>query len=141
MNDTHGPIDCDTLTMLRRELGDGFARVLGYFRDDGEQAVAAIEAAVRARNACALVRPAHKLKGEALQFGATALGLVAERIEMAARAAVEDHVFPVEVIEQAVALRAHFGEAMALLMLDAAPCPPPVSRRPVGFGRKVVGRG
>src|SRR3546814_7563115 len=58
---------------VRRELGAGFVRILGYFREDGIKSVSAIEDAIRRRNAPALVIPAHTLKGEARQF-------VAERL-------------------------------------------------------------
>src|SRR3546814_1141860 len=63
---------------VRRELGAGFVRILGYFREDGIKSVSAIEDAIRRRNAPALVIPAHTLKGEARQFGAKRLSLMAE---------------------------------------------------------------
>ena len=34
----------------RAELGPGFIRILGYFREDGAKSIAAIEAAMRERN-------------------------------------------------------------------------------------------
>ena len=52
----------------RSELGSAFLRILGYFREDGAKAIGAIEEAVRALNAAALVTPAHTLKGESAQF-------------------------------------------------------------------------
>ena len=42
----------------RSELGTAFLRILGYFREDGEKAISAIEESFRARNAAALVSPA-----------------------------------------------------------------------------------
>ncbi|MES1115673.1 Hpt domain-containing protein, partial [Limosilactobacillus fermentum] len=74
-------IDWNVFTRARAELGAGFVRILGYFREDGVKSVAAIETAMRARNAAAMVIPAHTLKGEARQFGAEPLAILAERIE------------------------------------------------------------
>jgi HPt (histidine-containing phosphotransfer) domain-containing protein len=123
----------------RRELGAGFVRILGYFREDGIKSVASIEEAMRSRNAAALVIPAHTLKGEARQFGAERLALMAEEIETVARRCVEYHESPEELIELVVALRPAFEETLQLLEKDANPL---VARRPT-FGRKadVVGQG
>lgn len=120
-------------THARADLGAGFVRILGYFREDGTKSVAAIEDAMRARNAAALVIPAHTLKGESRQFGAERLGLMAEEIETVARRCVEYHESPEELIEIVVALRDCFAETMAALEKDANPL---VARRATGFGRK-----
>nr|WP_278254239.1 Hpt domain-containing protein [Sphingobium sp. BYY-5] len=117
----------------RSELGAAFLRILGYFRDDGVQSINAIEEAFRARNAAALVPPAHRLKGEAAQFGAFRLSVMAEEIEMTARRCVETHEGPEELIETVVALRPCFTETMTLLDRDANPL---VARRPTSFGRR-----
>lgn len=117
----------------RAELGAGFVRILGYFREDGTKSVAAIEAAIRARNAAALVIPAHTLKGESRQFGAERLGMMSEQIETVARRCVEYHESPEELIEIVVALRGCFEETMVALEKDANPL---VARRPTSFGRK-----
>ncbi len=130
-------IDREKLDALRQELGANFARILGYFREDGIKSIEAIEEALRTRSAVGLVRPAHTLKGEALQFGAVWLGMVAERIETCARRAVEDRTFPVDAVEHIARLRPLFEEALAVLLRDAVPASP--IRRAVGFGRKVVG--
>ena len=123
----------------RRELGTGFVRILGYFREDGIKSVASIEEAMRSRNAAALVIPAHTLKGEARQFGAERLALMAEEIETVARRCVEYHESPEELIELVVALRPAFEETLQLLEKDANPL---VARRPT-FGRRAdaVGQG
>ncbi|MCF8706554.1 Hpt domain-containing protein [Rhizorhapis sp. SPR117] len=116
----------------RRELGAGFVRILGYFREDGVKSVTAIEEAMRSRNAAALVLPAHTLKGESRQFGAERLSLIAEEIETVARRCVEYHESPEELIEQVVALRPVFEETLQLLEREANPL---AHRRPT-FGRK-----
>ena len=123
----------------RRELGAGFVRILGYFREDGIKSVASIEEAMRSRNAAALVIPAHTLKGEARQFGAERLSLMAEEIETVARRCVEYHESPEELIELVVALRPAFEETLQLLEKDANPL---FARRPT-FGRRpdAVGQG
>jgi HPt (histidine-containing phosphotransfer) domain-containing protein len=129
-------IDREKLAGLRQELGANFPRILGYFREDGVKSIDAIEEAVRARSAVALVRPAHTLKGESLQFGAVRLAAMAAMIEECARQAVEDHVFPAEVVECAVRLRPLFDEALGLLTRESSFTAP--IRRAVGFGRKVA---
>jgi len=128
------PIDWDALAAIRAELGADFARIFGYFQEDGAKSVASIEDATRDRDAVALVRPAHTLKSEAFQFGATDLGLMAERIEQCARRAVEDRDFPLELTGHAVLLRPLFDAAMAALSPSAIPATP--VRRAVVFGRK-----
>ena len=63
INESGEPIvDWDTYMRARRELGAGFARILGYFREDGDKSVARIEAAMHNKDAAALVLPAHTVK-------------------------------------------------------------------------------
>jgi HPt (histidine-containing phosphotransfer) domain-containing protein len=120
----------------RSELGAGFVRILGYFREDGAKSVDAIEAAMRSLNAAALVIPAHTLKGEAAQFGAEPLCALAEQIEDIARNCVEAQDTPEQALEHVVALRPLFNQTLALLEREANPL---VARRPVaGFGRRTV---
>ena len=124
-------IDWTAFQAARSELGADFIRILGYFRDDGTKSVAAIEAAVRANNAVAIVIPAHTLKGEARQFGADALGDVAEIIEDHARQCIEWGHEPDGVIEHVVKLRPLFTDTMDAFDKETNPL---VERR--GFGRK-----
>ncbi len=135
----HPQIDREKLNALRMELGVHFPRILSYFAEDGIKSVEAVEDAVRNSDAVALVRPAHTLKGEALQFGAEALGYAAEYIEKAARDAVEARSFPLDIVETSAGLRPLFEEALIALQEAAAPAISQVAlRRPVtGFGRKV----
>lgn len=143
-------IDGPALARAHAELGAGFARILGYFREDGVKSLSALEDAVRKGNAVAMVIPAHTLKGEAHQFGAIALATLAEKIETEARGCIERHDSPEHVIEDVVALRPLFLRTLALLERDVAAVPvaPPVVpsvpipvapglRRPGGFGRKI----
>jgi HPt (histidine-containing phosphotransfer) domain-containing protein len=127
-------IDWNVFTRSRAELGAGFVRILGYFREDGVKSVAAIEAAMRAQNAAGMVIPAHTLKGEARQFGAEPLGAMAERIEMIARDCVENRDTPEEALADIVALRALFDTTLSMLEREANPL---VERRPA-FGRRVA---
>lgn len=130
-------VDWDAFTQARSELGAGFVRILGYFQEDGIKSVAAIEAAMRAHNAAAMVLPAHTLKGEARQFGAEPLALVAEKIETIARTSVEKRDTPDSALEHVVGLRELFESTLTLLLREANPL---VERRPVGgFGRRAVG--
>lgn len=130
-------VNWQELTRTRTELGSAFPRILGYFREDGEKSITAVETAFRARDPVALVIPAHTLKGEAAQFGAYRLGMMAQEIEMVARRCVEFHESPEELIEIVVALRPCFSETMAVLDRDAGP---PPARRPATFGRRTEAR-
>jgi len=116
----------------RRELGDAFVRILGYFREDGARSVDAIEQAMRMRDAAALVLPAHTLKSEARQFGAFQIGDMAERIEMTARRCVENHEGPDELFEVVVELRTSFTQTLSQLEERVSPL---LMRKPAGFGR------
>jgi len=135
----HPPINHETLSAIRAELGEHFARILSYFAEDGVKSVQAIEDAVGKRDVVALVRPAHTLKGESLQFGAEALGYAAEHIETAARAGVEAHAFPLDIVDFSWKLRPLFEEALTALQHAAAPRSVPAAplRRAAAFGRKV----
>ena len=126
-------IDWEVFQQSRAELGADFIRILGYFREDGTKSVAAIEAAMRAKSAVAMVIPAHTLKGESGQFGASAMADLAEEIENEARKCVEWRQSPDELITQIVKLRPLFEETMTAFDTETNPL---VERR--GFGRKPV---
>lgn len=130
-------VDWGAFSKARAELGAGFVRILGYFREDGVKSVAAIEAAMRAQNAAAMVIPAHTLKGEARQFGAEPLASLAEAIEMLARDCVEKRDTPEAALEDVVSLGPLFQQTLALLEREANPL---AERRPgAGFGRRSLG--
>ncbi|PKP99562.1 MAG: histidine phosphotransferase [Alphaproteobacteria bacterium HGW-Alphaproteobacteria-13] len=114
-------VDWDEYRATRVRLGASFVRILGYFSEDGIKAVAAIEDAMRARDARGIVIPAHTLKNEALQFGAESLGTLAEDIEMFARHCVETQDSPEEYLPRVVALRPLFEETLAVLEREANP--------------------
>jgi HPt (histidine-containing phosphotransfer) domain-containing protein len=121
----------------RADLGPGFIRILGYFREDGTKSIAQIEQAMREQNTAALVIPAHTLKGEARQLGAEPLAAAAELIESTARFCVETHRFPDELVKDVVELRRLFEKTVALF--DKATNPLQSRVRPAaGFGRKVA---
>ena len=124
-------IDWEAFQVARSELGADFIRILGYFREDGAKSVDALEVAVRANNAVAMVMPAHTLKGEARQFGADALGDLAEIIEDHARKCIEWGHDPDDAIEHVVKLRPLFVETMDAFGRETNPL---VERS--GFGRK-----
>ncbi len=126
-------IDWSRFSDARSELGSDFIRILGYFREDGAKSVSAIEGAMRAQSAVKLIIPAHTLKGEARQFGAEALGDLAEDIETIARNSVEWRQAPDEALPHVVKLRAMFGATLEAFERETNPL---VERR--GFGRKVM---
>jgi len=121
----------------RRELGAGFIRILGYFREDGAKSLAAIETAMREQNTVGLVIPAHTLKGEARQFGAEPLAACAELIEQSARISIETHSFPNELIADVVRLRKLWQQTIELFDKATNPL---LSRAPAvgAFGRKAT---
>lgn len=120
----------------RGELGPGFIRILGYFREDGTKSVTQIEQAMREQNTVALVIPAHTIKGEARQFGAEPLARIAELIESTARLCVETRRFPDELIKDVVELRKLFNRTMDLF--DKATNPLLTRQAPGGFGRRAA---
>jgi HPt (histidine-containing phosphotransfer) domain-containing protein len=132
-------VDWAAYARARAELGAGFVRILGYFREDGVKSVAAIETAMRAGQTAALVIPAHTLKGEARQFGAEPLADLAERIETIARDCVETHESCEEALEPVTRLRPLFEQTLMLLEREANPL---VARKPAGagagFGRRIL---
>ncbi len=142
-----------TLGQLRTEIGAGFDRILGYFKTDGAVSLIAIEEGVRRHDAVAIVRPAHTLKGESLQFGAEPLATLAAEIERGARQCVEDHTRPDDLIAAVVKLRPLFHETLMALEAHAAASAPvevamPVAAAPAmlrraagGFGRRAAGFG
>jgi len=140
--DDQNLVDWAHFEKTRSELGPGFIRILSYFHEDGVKSVAQIEEAMRNQNTTALVIPAHTLKGEARQFGATPLSNVAELIETTARMCIETHRFPDELIKDVVELRKLFEETIALFDKATNPL---MSRGPApvagGFGRKVTNQG
>ena len=129
-------VDWSAFGQARSELGAGFVRILGYFREDGVKSVAAIEGAMRAGSAAAMVIPAHTLKGEARQFGAEPLSALAEQIEMTARDCVEMQDTPEHALEHIAKLRPLFTTTLELLEREANPL---MTRKPAGgFGRKAT---
>jgi HPt (histidine-containing phosphotransfer) domain-containing protein len=97
----------------RDELGPGFIKIIGYFREDGVKSIARIEEAMRSNDTTALVVPAHTLKGESRQLGAESLAEVAELIESTARLCIETRRFPDELVPQVVELRRLFEQTLA----------------------------
>jgi HPt (histidine-containing phosphotransfer) domain-containing protein len=122
-------VDWTIFCAARSELGAGFARILSYFREDGEKAVGRIEAAMHGRDTAGLVLPAHTMKSEARQFGAEPLGALAEEIEFTARRAIEMGFFPDELLPAVARLRPLYLETMNQLEAEANPL---VRRRAAG---------
>src|ERR1700712_334478 len=114
-------VNWDVFVRARTELGAGFARILSYFREDGEKAVEKIEAAMHGRNTSGLVLPAHTMKSEARQFGAEPLGALAGEIEGEARRAIEGRFSPDELTPQVARLRPLYLKTMAMLDAEANP--------------------
>jgi HPt (histidine-containing phosphotransfer) domain-containing protein len=125
----------------RAELGPGFIRILSYFREDGIKSVSQIESAMREQSTAALVLPAHTLKGEARQFGAEPLAVLAEVIETSARFCVESRRFPDELVKDVVELRKVFEQTIELFDKATNPLQSRAGHNSGGFGRKVTNQG
>jgi HPt (histidine-containing phosphotransfer) domain-containing protein len=128
-------VDWNVFSRTRAELGPGFVRILGYFREDGEKSVSKIEDAMQRREVTGLVIPAHTLKSEARQFGAEPLGELAEEIELAARRSIEQRIFPDDLVPTVAKLRPLYRQTMELFEKESNPL---VERRPI-FGRAQQG--
>lgn len=128
-------VDWSVFQRTRAELGAGFVRILGYFREDGEKSVEKIEEAMHRKDAAALVIPAHTLKSEARQFGAEPLGELAEEIEFAARRAVESRLFCDHILPSVAKLRPLYQQTMELFEKETNPLR---ARRSGGFGNRGV---
>lgn len=138
MSDVQDLVDWVHFERSRSELGPGFIKILGYFREDGTKSLGQIEQAMREQNTAALVIPAHTLKGESRQLGAEPLAKVAELIESTARFCVESHRFPDELVAKVVELRKLFEQTVD--QFDKATNPLMARNRPgpAGFGRKAT---
>ena len=138
MSDLEDIVDWVHFERSRSELGPGFIKILGYFREDGTKSVGQIEQATREQNTAALVIPAHTLKGESRQLGAEPLAKVAELIESTAPFCVESHRFPDELVAKVVELRKLFEQTVD--QFDKATNPLMARNRPgsAGFGRKAT---
>ena len=139
MSDDQDIVDWVHFERSRTELGPGFIRILGYFREDGAKSVSQIEQAMREQNTAALVIPAHTLKGESRQLGAEPMAKIAELIETTARFCIENGRFPDELVPEVVQLRKLFDESIDLFDKATNPL---AQRTPTGgFGRKVTNQG
>jgi histidine phosphotransfer protein HptB len=114
-------IDWPAFGEARAALGANFARILGYFREDGAKAVAAIEDAMRSAKAGAMVGPAETLKTSAFELGAQTLGALAEYIEFAARDCLDCHQSPTPLLEQVIQLRPLLERSLEQLDRESNP--------------------
>lgn len=133
-------IDWAHFERSRKELGPGFIKILGYFKEDGVKSIAQIEQAMREHNTAALVIPAHTLKGESRQLGAEPLAEIAELIESTARFCIESRRFPDELVPQVVELRRLFDRTVAVFDKETNPLLTRVGPAG-GFGRRVANQG
>ena len=134
----NGVINWTTFGQTRELIGNDFAKILGYYRDDAAKCVVAVEQAYKLRDAVSMVRPAHTLKGDSLQFGGEALGRLAEHIEHSARRCVEEHSAPDKLDAEIIRLRPLLIETLAEFERELTRSQPIPFRRPAaaGFGRK-----
>ncbi|WP_340314421.1 Hpt domain-containing protein [Rhizorhabdus argentea] len=134
----NGVVNWTTFGQTRALIGNDFAKILGYYRDDAAKCVVAVEQAYKLRDAISMVRPAHTLKGDSLQFGGEALGKLAEHIEHSARRCVEEHSAPDSLDTEILRLRPMLIETLAHFERELTNNAVPMRRPAVsaGFGRK-----
>ena len=125
-------VDWTVLDSARARLGGAFMRIYGYFRDDADQAVDAVEAAMRAKNGPAMINPAAALRSAAEQMGAEQLADLAEDIEMHARSCVETMLVPDDYIDRVAALRPLLVATLAEMDGEISP----LIQKRGQFGRK-----
>ena len=114
-------IDWERFAQARVQLGSNLVRVVGFFRDDGQKSVDAIENALKARNAISIIGPADLLKTDAMQIGALTVAELAEDIEFGARDCVEWHQSPESLIAPVMQLRSIFEDSLAQLEREVNP--------------------
>lgn len=133
-------VNWTTFGQTRDLIGAEFGRILGYYREDAAKCVVAVEQAYRLRDAVSMVRPAHTLKGDSLQFGGEALGKLAEHIEHSARRCVEEHCAPDKLDAEILQLRPMLIETLSQFERELTKSAVAATRRPAagnaGFGRK-----
>jgi HPt (histidine-containing phosphotransfer) domain-containing protein len=135
----NGVVNWTTFGQTRELIGNDFATILGYYRDDAAKNVVAVEQAYKLRDAVSMVRPAHTLKGDSLQFGGEALGKLAEYIEHNARRCVEQQSAPDSLDAEILQLRPLLIETLAQFERELVSSSVTAMRRPgvaAGFGRK-----
>ncbi len=136
---SNGVVNWTTFGQTRALIGNEFNKILGYYRDDAAKCVVAVEQAYKLRDAVSMVRPAHTLKGDSLQFGGEALGRLAEQIEHSARRCVEEHSAPDKLDMEILRLRPLLIETLSHFERELSKAPVAPLRRPAvaaGFGRK-----
>ncbi len=134
----NGVVNWTTFGQTRALIGGEFSKILGYYREDAAKNVVAVEQAYKLRDAVAMVRPAHTLKGDSLQFGGEALGKLAEHIEHSARRCVEEHSAPDSLDLEILQLRPLLIDTLAQFEKELSSAAA-AARRPAvaaGFGRK-----
>ena len=114
-------LDEEQIGRSRAHFGRNFARILGYLREDGLEAIAKIEDAMRMNKPAAMIGPADRIKAEAYDLGAVGLAEVAETIEFRARDCVERRQSPDDLLGTVLSLRTIFDETVALLDREAGP--------------------
>ena len=113
--DTTPIIDRSVLDELRTLGGPGddlLGEVIGVFLAEGPGQVRSVHEAVASRDAAAIQRAAHQLKGSSLGVGAGQLATLVGAVELAARAGDVDRA-----IADATGLDAAFEAARAALTL------------------------
>jgi HPt (histidine-containing phosphotransfer) domain-containing protein len=86
-------LDRSAFAQLRETVGDDevfLADLIHAYRQDSRQLLAAMSAALAARDAVALRRAAHSLKSNSASFGATALAALCRDLEGEAQVGAHD---------------------------------------------------
>jgi HPt (histidine-containing phosphotransfer) domain-containing protein len=112
------PIDRAAFDALIEMTGGELAFVdelVDTYLDDSREQIAALEAALAASDAAALIRPAHSLKTSSLNVGALGLGGLCQQLEHRARTGVLD-----DAAERVVSIAEGFARASEALLGERA---------------------
>ena len=75
------PVDAETYTMLQEIMGDEFNELVGFFREDSEQALTQLQCSIDTQDSGQVGSICHKLKSSSRLIGAMAMAEIARTLE------------------------------------------------------------
>jgi HPt (histidine-containing phosphotransfer) domain-containing protein len=113
-NTSEDAFDQETLDQLRMldEDGSFIAELVGMFRDDIATHLAALHAAIDARDENMIARTAHQAKGASANLGMKALATSLKTLELAANASDEDLRAAMAIVEARVAEALAYADSL-----------------------------
>lgn len=106
------PVDADTYFMLQDIMGEEFAELVGFFREDTEKALSTLQQAITNQDFIHVGGICHKLKSSSQLVGALELAEIATALED-----YKQHHNPTAANQQLVALASEYARVAAWLDL------------------------